>query len=652
MSADARGSASVAAAAPGVVGPAIAAALSAQSIGLILHDLARDPAGHPLEVAPVNALMLQLPLYATALLLQAGLWVAMRRLVPVARRVVDPVMILGLLLSVALSAFDLGLQQFRGERLGWNHFTSYDGAGVLNADWLDPVREGGILLGLQVAVLVGAAVGLGVLVWRSVRTTARASDWWHPGALCAAAAMCFAPTMFAYFHQREMAMPPQSRLVGEWRARRRPVDGAGRRAADQALRAAIGGGSASPWIDSTYPLWGLRFSPRMQVPAARPAATPDIIVFMVESLRGRDVGWGFGAERGPTRTPHLDSLAATGVRFPHWISNGDPSPRGFITLHSGVWEHSWGFIVSNFPNTRLDALPARLRARGYRNYAFWGGNPSFDGQLTRARQWYDTVAFERSGNEAFYFRPQPDAMVMAKVRAAIAAHDRDHSSQPFFAYVASNGTHTPFVLDGDPSPPADRQARYDRVLREADAQIGRVIAALRARPRWRETIVVVLGDHSDVTNEPSDPRWRGLPTDAAVATAAFISGPRALIGEPRTVDATVSHVDLLPTVMGWIGDTTPVTTMGRDLFDPATPLRRDVVAINGRGYRLDRDGYTLVVSRDDPQIHYAWKSFTGERPTPLPLHATPFAPDDPRRLTDWINAWGALVEQNRVRPPF
>ena len=188
------------------------------------------------------------------------------------------------------------------------------------------------------------------------------------------------------------------------------------------------------------------------------------------------------------------------------------------------------------------------------------------------------------------------------------------------------------------------------MLRNADAQIGRVVARLRARPRWNNTVVIVVGDHADRTNEQGDARWRGMPTDALVATAAFIYGPRRLIGEPRTVLATTSHVDFLPTIMNWLGDTSAVATMGRDLFDTTGAATREVVSVNSRGYRIDRGGSTLMVDSRDPKIFGAWKSFTGESPVLVPLSETPFAADEPERLHLRIGYWTYLVDNNRVRP--
>ena len=630
-----------------------------QLVAVVAYDVGVDPAGHALQVSPLNALMLQVPLYLCALLVPAGLWALVAVAWPKGRRVVDVAGGLAAALLVLVTQLDFGMQRFRGERLSLNHLVTYGTSDGLNSDWIRPVLE----LPGALAVALLTLIGSWVLLALAQRSPAGASSgglrWWHPLALWGAALACYAPTRFAYYHQRDLAMSPQVVLLRPLLFAPKRMDASAELVQRAQFRAGIDATNRGGWLSDQYPLW--RPSPEAGIPGAGMAAhdPPDIVIFVIESLRGRDVGWGFHPRpAGASVTPHLDSLARDAVTFPHWIANGEPSPRGFIALHSGAWEHGRGFIIANYPATQLDALPLRLRSAGYRTLAFWGGNPSFDNQLTWARRWYDELSFDLPENHLFYFNTVSDRVLMDRVIDGIAAHDRARAAHPLFAYVASNGTHTPYALDdaaaaAAPRPaPSSRQERYDLTLRNVDAEIGRVLATLRARPRWRNTVVIVVGDHSDRTDEDDDPRWRGMPTDAQVATAALVYGPARLIGPARALPMPASQVDVLPTVLSWLGDTSAVTTLGRSLFDTVALARREAVSVNSRGYRLDRGGYTLLVSPDDPRINYAWRSFSGERPTPVPLRDTPFGEDAPEALIQRIRYWSYLVEQNRVRPRF
>jgi arylsulfatase A-like enzyme len=623
-------------------------------VGLLLYDLGQDATGHALQASLINALMLQVPLYLSALLAPAAAWALVRALVPPLRRAIDLVGVTGAAALVLLAHFDLGMQRFRGERASLNHLIAYASPEAMNSDWIRPVLEVPVALTVTILAVVFAVAWLGrayAQARREVAPRARTALWY---ALAAVAVK--APTQFAYYHQRDMALAPQTVLFNAVLHPRRPWSPAQEREAREGARAALDVTGRGGWRADAFPLW--RNAPVSPSPAfgAAASAPPDIFFFVVESLRGVDVGWGFGPPGRPSNTPHLDSLARAAVTFPHFIANGEPTPRGFIALQTGAWEHGQLFISANFPDLAIDAIPERLRSRGYHTLALWGGNPSFDNSLTWARRWFDDIIFDAPTNRLFYFSPLPDHEVMDRVIARVRAHDAMTPARPLFAYVASTGTHTPYTLEAgaavpaDVPPSSDRQRRYDLALRNVDAQIGRVIAELRRRPRWQNTVIIVVGDHADVTTEEADPALRGVPTDAHVATAALVFGPPALIGTPRVEPMVASQVDLLPTVLSWMGDTTPVTTFGRDLFDPTSPDRREAVSINSRGYRIDRGGFTLLVDADDPRRFRAWRSFTGERPAAIPLTETPFGVDGPARLVERIRYWSYLVEQNRVRP--
>lgn len=643
-----------------LLGKAVLVTGLAQLAGLLIQDFGSDATGHALEVSPLNALMLQVPLYASGLFAMAAAWTLVRALLPRAHRVVDLLGVLVMAALVAVTEVDFGMQRFRGERVSLNQFTTYGTGDVLNSDWVAPLLASPVPSALMLATIALGWVGLAAVWWRGrgaphagvARRSVQAAALFGAGAVA-----CYLPTRFAYYHQRQMARSPQAVLFEAARSKPQAWDAASEATARAALRAGADGAQRAGWLADSFPLWraaGRGTSPAFGAAVADP---PDIVIFSIESLRGRDTGWGFGDRQGAASlTPHLDSIARDGVTLPYHLAGGEPTPRGFITFQAGIWEHGQLFIVANHPELRVDALPLRVRAAGYRNLAFFGGNPSFDNELTWARRWYDEVVFGLLEKQLFYFRTTPDWMLMNRVIERIAAHDSTHAGQPLFAYVASNGTHTPYDLEdsaavtADVPPSSDRQRRYDLVLRNADAQIGRVLASLRSRPRWRNTVIIVVGDHSDRTSELGDARWRGMPTDALVATSGFIYGPRRLIGEPRAITATTSHVDFLPTIMNWLGDTSAVATLGRDIFDTTRASAREAVAINSRGYRLDRGGYTLMVDSSDPKIFGAWKSFTGESPTLVPLSETPFAADDPARLHERIAYWTYLVDNNRVRP--
>ncbi len=636
---------------------AFTVAWASQVAGLLLYNFGTDVAGQPLQASPLNSLMLAVPYYSCWILLMAAAWLALWIVAKPARWLVTASGVAVAFALIALTQLDFGMQLFRGERFSFVHLRTYLSRSVLDADWMRPVAEHPRYLAMTTGVSIASCVALAVLL--VARSRRRADDpprtpTWRGVARCAiGGAMCYVPLMFAWYHQRDMVLPPEIVLARSVLFPVRALSPAEEAAERTLFRRELDPEGTSRWLSDEYPL--MRAPARTNGPARAAGDAPDIIFFVVESLRGRDVGYGlFPRAPGQSVTPHLDSLAAESVVFPRYIASGEPSPRGFITISTGAWEHRSGFIVANYPNLQIDAIPARLKAHGYHTMALWGGNPSFDNQLTWARRWYDERVFDMPGNHLFYVETTPDRVLMDRVIERVRAHDSAAPGQPIFAYIASNGTHTPYTLEDsaavreDSVPSTSRQRRYDLCLENVDAQIGRVIAYLKTRPRWKNTVIVVTGDHSDRTDEQIDARWRGMPVDPAVYTAALVRGPERLIGAPRRDDITASHVDLLPTVLSWIGDRGAYASPGQDMFSPIPESRRSAVSINSRGFRLDRGGFTLLVDSHDPAIHYAYRSFPAGEPQLVPLAQTPFAPDEPARLTAAIGYWSQLVEQDRV----
>jgi hypothetical protein len=197
---------------------------------------------------------------------------------------------------------------------------------------------------------------------------------------------------------------------------------------------------------------------------------------------------------------------------------------------------------------------------------------------------------------------------------------------------------------------ADPQRRYDLVLSRFDRSFGRLLDALDARPRHDNTVLIVTGDHSSYTADPLDPDLRGMPTDETVWTTALISGPPRVVGpSPRTEAFAASHVDVMPTVLAIVGDDGPTAAMGRSLLDD----RRDgriAVAIRPAGYRLDRDGRSLLVSGEGPERSWAFTPFGATTVSRTTLAGSGFSVRDVRDLRSSVNYVSFLIEQDRVWP--
>lgn len=113
-----------------------------------------------------------------------------------------------------------------------------------------------------------------------------------------------------------------------------------------------------------------------------------------------------------------------------------------------------------------------------------------------------------------------------------------------------------FVSDMDRTPVSEHHVRnarhaYFGAVSFVDDQIARILAALRDTGQADDTIVVLLGDHGEMLGERG--LWYKMSFfEPAARIPLIVHAPGRL--RPRRVAASVSSVDLLPTLMDLAGD--------------------------------------------------------------------------------------------------
>lgn len=639
----------------------------ARGTGLLLHFLSRDPNGNPVSASPLQSLVVTVPYHGAFVLSLIAALLGLWLLAPPLRRLVTPLGVALCLAAVLVGQVDLGLQWFIGQRLSPDVLATYGGSAFLNSDVYAPLLHHRGYFGVGMLLMFGPWA---LLAWNAARVRGGAPEhrpnWWMVAALGALALLCRVPLGLAHGHQRDVARPPELLWVHHWRGGWRTPPVTDEALAVSELRAVVDPRGTAEWQDPRYPL--VREAPPernrylKETGLERVEPLPDILLLCVESLRGADLGFipGNLAPGEESPTPRLDALARHGVVLARHISNGNPSPRGFIALNAGVWDHRKSFIISGSTGTHFDALPQRLRARGYRTLGLWGADPTFDNQIFWANKWFDGIRHARPVGRLYIMRALADDVIMDMLLDDVAGHDREHPGQPLFAYVATAGTHEPYRLQGETklapelvatvnAEPDDRR-RYRMVLANLDAQIGRVVDALAQRPTGRPWLMIVVGDHSDVAGERVPPEMNDMPHDPSEWTGALIIGPPSLVGPPRVETFPSSHVDLMPTLLDLVGDRDPVVGMGTNLFADVPPGERTAVSVSGRGYRLDQGGWSLFVMRD--HADGVWTLPIGAPLAELRsgVDGSPFTQEDVRRLRLAFDTWSWLIEENRVWP--
>ncbi len=285
---------------------------------------------------------------------------------------------------------------------------------------------------------------------------------------------------------------------------------------------------------------------------------PNVLLITIDTLRADRVG-AYG-HREPT-TPVLDALAARGVRFASAQSASPLTGPSHATLLTGHYPPVHG-VRDNARFTigaRSTTLAERLSRLGYQSAAFVAAFPLagafgfgrgfavFDEGLVPAAQ---------SGQVAE--RPA-DAVAGAALPWLQAAAARDDA--PFFAWVHFFDPHQPYA------PPEPLRARfadpYDGEIAFVDSQVGRLLEVLRRAGVEERTIVIVVSDHGESLGEHGESTHGLLLYEATLRVPLLMAGPGVPAG--RVVEERVGTIDVLPTLLGLLGQPLPEGLHGRDL---------------------------------------------------------------------------------------
>jgi arylsulfatase A-like enzyme len=241
--------------------------------------------------------------------------------------------------------------------------------------------------------------------------------------------------------------------------------------------------------------------------------------------------------------PALERLAREGVVFDEATSVAPLTLPAHASLFTGLFPPAHG-VRDNADRPLAEdrtTLAEILRARGFRTGAFVG-SVVLDADRGLA-QGFDEYSGVTTGKAAASHLPvrrrAADAVVSDALRWIETQDDR-----PFFAWVHLYDPHKPY------NPPEPFRSQYgDPYLAEiafADAQIGRLLAALERRKILDRTIVVVAGDHGEALGEHGE-RDHGIFVYESVLHVPLIV--RAPDISPRRLSGVVRLVDVMPTVL-------------------------------------------------------------------------------------------------------
>ena len=355
-----------------------------------------------------------------------------------------------------------------------------------------------------------------------------------------------------------------------------------------------------------------------------PSRRPNVIVVLVDTLRADHLGcYGYGK----TTSPNIDAFAKDASLFERAFAQSSWTKPSVASLLTGLLPRS------HTANRREDALPGealtlaeRLGGLGYRTAGFvTNTNVAAEFGFAQGFERYELLLDE--DERLGYARAE---VLVAQALSWL----EEEPKEPFFLYLHATDPHDPYTFapGGRESVGStdfmealeageilsDRATRekllelYDEKIRYVDRELGRLFDDLRTRGLYQSSFIVLVSDHGEEFEEHG--WWRHGKTlyQEQLHVPFLVKWPEGAAAGRRIGDL-VQHVDLVPTVLDFLGEPVPDDLPGRSLsrvvetgaaLDPVSSsyLRsdgREVESVVYRGHKLVR---TFVYDRYAPAL--------------------------------------------------
>jgi len=327
---------------------------------------------------------------------------------------------------------------------------------------------------------------------------------------------------------------------------------------------------------------GLVFVPGLRA-AVKPQ--PNVVFITIDTLRADHLGC-YGYKQ--IRTPNIDALAAESFRFERAYTPVPVTLPAHTAIFTGTYPTLSG--MHDFSGNKLSAkqstLASVLKEQGYITSAVIGSavldsrfglNQGFD-------FYYDHFDFNRLQESNLEEMERPGNVVADVALDWLAKN----SQSKFFLWMHLYDPHYPYR---PPAPYSEeyRDRLYDGEIAFADAQVGRLIAFLKTKSLYRNTLIVLTGDHGESLGEHGEKTHGFFLYNATLHVPVLIHLPSSTSG--KAVAELVSLTDLMPTVLQELKVDVPAQVQGRSLL----PLLTEKNAAR-----------SLYAETFLPRLHFNW----------------------------------------------
>jgi arylsulfatase A-like enzyme/Flp pilus assembly protein TadD len=328
---------------------------------------------------------------------------------------------------------------------------------------------------------------------------------------------------------------------------------------------------------------GLLFVPDL-LAAAKPQ--PNVVFITIDTLRADHLGC-YGYKQ--IQTPNIDALAGESFRFERAYTPVPVTLPAHTALFTGTYPTLSGMhdFSGNKLNSKQPTLAYVLKQQGYATGAVIGSavldsrfglNQGFD-------FYYDHFDFNRLQESNLEEMERPGNVVTDVALDWLGKNVRNK----FFLWMHLYDPHYPYR----PPAPYSEQYKdrlYDGEIAFADAQVGRLISYLKAKGLYRNTLIVLTGDHGESLGEHGEKTHGFFLYNATLHIPVLIHLPGATTA--RAVSELICLPDLMPTVLQVLNVNVPAVVQGHSLL-PLLEAKKENPA-------------SLYAETFLPRLHFNW----------------------------------------------
>lgn len=325
---------------------------------------------------------------------------------------------------------------------------------------------------------------------------------------------------------------------------------------------------------------------------------PNIVFILADDLGWTDLGC---QGSGYYRTPHIDRLAAQGVRFTQGYScgpncqptraalmTGQYGPRTGVYTVGGIDRFNWKSRplrpVDNVQKLPLDRATVAqvLKSAGYTTGMFGKWHLGQDGKHHPSQRGFDQAIVSMGKHFDFETNPKvdypPGTYLADFLTNQAISFIEQNQSRPFFLYLPHFGVHSPHEAKKEwverfqsvPGVGGHRDPTYAAMIASMDESVGRILDKLEQLRLTQKTLVIFSSDNGgvggyvreglkragDITDNAPLRSGKGSLYEGGVRVPWIMRWP-GTIPSGKVSEVPLISVDLLPTLSELAGAAIP-----------------------------------------------------------------------------------------------